>query len=297
MNNRLRELRHQKRLSQAELAKNIGIAQNTLSYWEQGKYDIDTDSLQKLADYFECSVDYLLCRSETPWPQIDINKQKLVSGLFAGLDGLLGSRILERRKMLGMTQEDLASRLGYKSKSSINKIELGTNDIPQSKIVAFAEALLTSPAYLMGWVDSPDAQASPFPTNVRPITKKRFPMLGEIACGKPIYANEDHESYVDASADIDADFCLTAKGDSMIGARIMSGDVVFIKSMPIVDNGAIAAVIIDGEATLKRWYYYPDQQKLVLSAENSAYAPLVYVGDELNGITCLGKAVCFMSNL
>lgn len=133
--------------------------------------------------------------------------------------------------------------------------------------------------------------------SLRPITKKRFPMLGEIACGKPLYANEDHESYVDASADIDADFCLTAKGDSMIGARIHAGDVVFIKSMPIVDNGAIAAVIIDDEATLKRWYYYPEQQKLMLTAENPAYAPLMYVGEELNSITCLGKAVCFMSNL
>ena len=137
----------------------------------------------------------------------------------------------------------------------------------------------------------------PLPANIRPITKKRFPMLGEIACGKPIYASEDHESYVDASATIDADFCLTAKGDSMIGARIHDGDVVFIKAMPIVDNGAIAAIVIDDEATLKRWYYYPDQQKLVLNAENSAYAPLVYVGEELNSITCLGKAVCFMSNL
>lgn len=135
------------------------------------------------------------------------------------------------------------------------------------------------------------------PSNIRPIAKRRFPMLGEIACGKPVYANEDHEAYIDASADIDADFCLTAKGDSMIGARIHSGDVVFIKQMPIVENGAIAAVVIEDEATLKRWYYYPDQQKLVLNAENSAYAPLVYVGEELNTITCLGKAVCFMSNL
>ncbi|MGM9681036.1 MAG: LexA family protein, partial [Eubacteriales bacterium] len=106
-----------------------------------------------------------------------------------------------------------------------------------------------------------------------------------------------HESYIDASSDIDADFCLTAKGDSMIGARIHDGDVVFIKQMPIVDNGQIAAVIIDDEATLKRWYYYPDKQKLMLIAENSAYEPLVYMGEELNSITCLGRAICFMSNL
>lgn len=150
--------------------------------------------------------------------------------------------------------------------------------------------------YLLG--KESDATADyQLPSNVRPITTKRFPMLGEIACGEPIFANENHEAYIDASADIQADFCLTAKGDSMIGARIHDGDVVFIKSQPMVNNGEIAAVIIDDEATLKRWYYYPEKGKLVLNPENPAYEPLVYVGEELNAIRCLGKAVCFMSNL
>lgn len=122
-------------------------------------------------------------------------------------------------------------------------------------------------------------------------------MLGEIACGKPIFANEEHETYIDASADIKADFCLTAKGDSMIGARIHSGDVVFIKEQSIVDNGQIAAVIIDNDVTLKRWYFYPDKKKLILQAENPNYEPFVYIGEELNNIRCLGRAVSFMSNL
>ena len=134
-------------------------------------------------------------------------------------------------------------------------------------------------------------------SNLRPIKTKRFPMLGEIACGEPIFANEDHETYIDASADIKADFCLTAKGDSMIGARIHDGDVVFIRSQPVVDNGQIAAVIIGDEATLKRWYFYPNKKKLVLTPENPAYEPLVYMGDELDSVRCLGLAVAFMSNL
>ena len=83
----------------------------------------------------------------------------------------------------------------------------------------------------------------------------------------------------------------------MIGARIYDGDIVFIREMPIVENGEIAAVIIDDEATLKRVYYYPSQGKLVLTPENPAYEPLVYVGDELNQIRILGKAVYFMSAL
>ncbi len=63
----------------------------------------------------------------------------------------IGENIAQRRKELGWTQEELATRMGYKSKSSINKIELGFNDIPQSKIAKFAEVLGTTPAYLMGW--------------------------------------------------------------------------------------------------------------------------------------------------
>lgn len=206
----------------------------------------------------------------------------------------IGKRIQQRRKEFGWTQEELALKMGYKSKSTINKIELGINDIPQSKIKLFAEILSTTPAYLMGWEES---EQIALPSNVRPITTKRFPLLGEIACGEPIYAEEDHESYVDASADIKADFCLIAKGDSMNGARIYNGDIVFIRRQPSVNNGEIAAVVIDNEATLKRWYYYPEQKKLILSPENPAFAPLVYVNEELATVLCLGKAVCFMSNL
>ena len=122
-------------------------------------------------------------------------------------------------------------------------------------------------------------------------------MLGDIACGEPIYASEDRESYIMAGTDINADFCLRAKGDSMIGARILDGDIVFIKKAPTVNNGEIAAVIIGDEATLKRIYYYPQKGKLILQAENPKYEPLVYIGEELNEIRILGKAVAFQSDV
>ncbi len=131
--------------------------------------------------------------------------------------------------------------------------------------------------------------------NIRPIHLKRFPLVGEIACGKPILAQEEKEAYVMADMDIVADFCLIAKGDSMINARIRNGDIVFIKQMEMVENGDIAAVIIDDEATLKRVYYYPKKNKLVLNPENPAFEPLVYLNEELNEIRILGKAVYFMS--
>lgn len=130
-----------------------------------------------------------------------------------------------------------------------------------------------------------------------PIKRHKIPLLGEIACGEPIYADEDRESYVEAGTDVRADFCLRAKGDSMINARILDGDIVFIRSQPSVENGEIAAVIIDDEATLKRVYYYPESGKLVLNPANPAFEPFVYVGEELNQIRILGKAVAFQSDV
>ena len=129
----------------------------------------------------------------------------------------------------------------------------------------------------------------------RPNQLKRFPLLGEIACGEPIFAQEDRETFLIADAEIAADFCLLARGDSMIGARIYDGDAVFIRSQPMVENGEIAAVIIDDEATLKRVYYDREHARLQLVPENPAYSPLVYVGEELDNIRILGKAVGFMS--
>ena len=211
-----------------------------------------------------------------------------------------GERVLALRTEKGMTQDELAIAVGYKSRSTIAKIEAGERDPHQSMIAAIAKALDTTPAYLMGWEDEPEktddlSDLMEKYDNIKPIKLKRFPMLGEIACGKPIFADEDREHYIMTDMDIDADFCLTAKGDSMINARIFNGDIVFIKEMPIVENGDIAAVIIDDEATLKRVYYYPDQGKLVLNPENPTHAPLVYVGEELNSIRILGRAVYFIS--
>lgn len=214
----------------------------------------------------------------------------------------IGEKIKQARIAKNLTQEELAEKLGYKSRSSVNKIEKGERDIPRSQIKRIAEILEVSPISLLGFeyeqnrenLSNVEILSAHF-DNIKPIKLKRFPLLGEIACGEPIWANEDRENYVMADMDINADFCLAAKGDSMVNARIYDGDIVFIKEMPIVENGDIAAVIIDDEATLKRVYYYPKQGKLILNPENSDYEPLVYIGEELDHIRILGKAVYFMS--
>ena len=214
----------------------------------------------------------------------------------------VGEKIREARLKKGYSQAELAELLGYKSRSSINKIEVEGRDIPRSSIVKFAKVLDVTPAYLMGWEDEPNPteyEQSIYDQfdNIYPVKLKQFPLLGKIACGEPIYADEDHESYVSADEDIKADFCLRASGDSMINAEIYDGDIVFIRKQPVVDNGEIAAVIIDDEATLKRVYFDKEHERLQLIAENPAYAPLVYTAQELENVRILGKAIALMRNL
>lgn len=134
-------------------------------------------------------------------------------------------------------------------------------------------------------------------SNVFDVGIKKVPLLGQIACGQPIYANEEHGEYYAVSEDVDTDFCLQAKGDSMINARILDGDIVFCKYQPTVENGEIAAVIIDDEATLKRFYFDKEKQRITLVPENPRYEPLVYIGSDMASVRVLGKAVAFQSRI
>lgn len=210
----------------------------------------------------------------------------------------MGKKIHELRMQKGMTLEELGNIVGV-GKSTVRKWENGIiANMKRDKILKVSVALGVSPAYLMGWQESTDEEIISL-NNVHPIELKRFPMLGDIACGVPKYTNEDRESYVMAGTNIYADFCLRASGDSMVGARILDGDIVFIRKQDMVENGEIAAVVVnnDSEATLKRLYYYPDKGLLILKPENPAYEDLIFSGNELNQVHVLGKAMAFQSDV
>lgn len=207
----------------------------------------------------------------------------------------LYKNIKRRRQQLKMTQTDLALKMGYADKSMIAKIEKGNVDLPQSKILAFANVLETTPGELMGW----DYEAEPTETvdNIYKLDKIKLPMLGKVACGEPIFADEDRESYIMVGTDIGADFCLQCQGDSMINARIHDGDIVFVKKTDIVENGEIAVVIIDDEATLKRFFYYREQNLVILKPENPKYQDIILTGEQLNQVKVIGRAVAFQSDV
>ena len=203
----------------------------------------------------------------------------------------IGKYIKDLRIQKGISQEELGKIAGVQ-RAAVQKWECGrTQNLKRATIQKLADYFDVNPANFIGGEENIFSF-----NNIKAIDTKRIPLLGKIACGEPIQCNEEH-SYVSTAGNIDADFCLIAKGDSMIGARIYDGDYVFCKSQPTVENGEIAAVIIDDEATLKRVYYYPEESKLILNAENSRYSPIVYVGEELNKTRILGKAIAFQSSV
>ena len=203
----------------------------------------------------------------------------------------LSSRIRQRREQLGLSQEELAARMGYRSKSSITKLEKGINDLPRAKLEELAAALDTTPAWLMGLVDLPFP-----PPGFEPLPEMvRVPLVGSIACGTPITAEQNIECYIGVPAAWHADFALTCHGNSM-APTICDGDIVCIRRQPEVEQGEIAAVRIGDEATLKHFHRQGDT--VMLLADNAAVCPpMIYAGPQLNEIQIEGRAVGFCRGL
>lgn len=204
----------------------------------------------------------------------------------------LGDRIRSRREELRMSQEELATRLGYKSRSTIAKIESGENDLTQSKIVAFAEALSTTARWLLDYDDSDTT----LPPGAHHPQFKKVPMLGYAAAGQPLEDLNQDTPYYDVDNKYDVDFCITVRGDSMINAGINDGDIVFIKSMSEVPNGKIACVEIDNEKVcLKRFYKSADG--IMLVSENPKYPPIQLNRFNCQSVKILGLAVLRQSEI
>lgn len=208
--NRLKLLRKELNKSMADVARDLNIPYTTYVNYEKEAREPNSETLIALADYFHCSVDFLICRSDER-----INTDKI--------------------------------------------------DIFNIK-------------------------------NIESLPKmKKVPLLGTIACGEPILAEENIEDYLNMPETVKGTFALRCKGDSMINARIFDGDIVYIREQPDVENGEIAAVLIDNEATLKRVYKY--ENRIELRPENPTFKVMNFENEELNNIRILGKAVGFFSKV
>jgi len=198
------------------------------------------------------------------------------------------------RKDKGLSMAQVARDLGLKYTTYVS-YEKGDREPNSEMLIQIADYYGCTVDYLVGNATGKIIDIEKY--GVQPIEVKKFPLLGDIACGEPRFANEERESYVSAGTAINADFCLKARGESMINARIMDGDIVFIRSQSQVENGEIAVVIINDEATLKRVFYYPEKSTLILKPENPKYEDFIFTGAELNDINILGKAVAFQSDI
>lgn len=132
-----------------------------------------------------------------------------------------------------------------------------------------------------------DAKISPMPK------MRRWKILGGTACGEPIFKELDNDTIL-APDNIDADYVFRCVGDSMIGARILDGDVVFVKSGEFVENGQIAVVSVEDSYSLKRIYRGVDY--LELRSENPKFPPIIIQGGQVNA-EIVGKAVHFLSRV
>lgn len=213
-------------------------------------------------------------------------------------ENLISSQRLKQCRLSAQeTLEQIANLTGV-HKSTVLRWEKGeTGRIKLPTIKLLATHYNVNPVWLMGYeVPRLIDNATPVAENIIPLpTMKKVPLVGTIACGEPILADENIETFINMPEEVGATFALRCKGDSMINARIFDGDIVYIRQQPDVENGEIAAVLIGDEATLKKVYKYPN--RLELRAENPTMKPMEYEGAEIDNVRILGKAVYFISKV
>lgn len=193
-----------------------------------------------------------------------------------------------------LTQAELMVKMhnlgAHISQQTISKWCKGDAIPRMSKVDALCNIFRISRTQLIGDDDSPIALKY---KNISPVTNVSVPMLGSVACGKPIFINEEHQEVIEKPDGIKCDFCLTAKGDSMIDIGIQNNDIVFIKSQDTANNGDIVCVAIDDEATIKKFDYDKLNNKLMLIPCNKSYQTIIYEGEQLDHIHILGKVIYF----
>ena len=205
-----------------------------------------------------------------------------------------GEKLYKARQNNGYTRAEVEKLTGINDKLLFKYERDIITNIPLDNLEKLCKLYKISPVYVVGWEDASESKIPDYP-NIFPIERKKIPLIGKIACGKPILAEEVFDGFAQCNSNIHADFCLRAEGDSMINARIYDGDIVFIHQQPEVENGEIAAVSIDDSVTLKRVYIEDDC--IELRAENPRVKPLRYKISDFNQFRILGKAIAFQGDI
>lgn len=209
----------------------------------------------------------------------------------------VGSRIRERRKALGLNQEQLRDSLGYKYNSAISKIEKGQVSVNTESLPKIAEVLKTSTAYLIGLTDDPETPQSEIfndsgNNNFTMSTKlsKSIPILGKVSAGNGCYADNNvvgYETIPIAWTGLEDNYVmLKVTGDSML-PLFLENDLLLIKPQPVCENGDYAVVLIDNENGVVKKVNYCDEY-IELISENPYYPARRFAGQDMNRLRIFG---------
>lgn len=210
---------------------------------------------------------------------------------------MFADRLKRLRKEHGYTQESLAAVIGVE-RSSVGKYEGKSGVIPSNDVLArIADLFGVSIDYLLERENrnqiSPANQT--FPPNILPVQRRKIPILGNVAAGEPIFADEEHEEYVIDDEANDCDFALRIAGDSM-EPLLHDGDIVYVRQQDDVNDGEIGILLLDDEAVIKHIYHIPDGVQVV--SQNAAkYPPKTYTWPNYDTIRILGRAIAYRRNL
>ena len=201
---------------------------------------------------------------------------------------ILYERIKLRRKQLGLTQDDLASMIGYSNRSAIARIENGSIDLPQSKIIAFADALKTTPGWLMG-------------ADKSSIKMVQIPLFENISCGTGMFIDDIPEDYITIPdrylTKSHTYFANMAKGDSMLGKGINDGDTLIFERTNVLQNGDIGSFCINDEKAVCKIFRKFPNGIILLESANEAYQPIMIDVTKGDCFRIIGKLILKFSKV
>jgi len=198
-----------------------------------------------------------------------------------------GKRLKECREAMGLSQRELALKSNV-SHANISRYEKGEHGAGREAATRLASALNVSAFWLIGADVAKHAIEGEWPT---------IPVLGRVAAGTPIEAQEDIAEVIPVPPNYGVDFGLKVQGESMIGVGIKDGDTVLVRQQATLENGEIGVVEIAGEVTLKRFYI--DDSKVMLLSENPSIPPILVNGKDAKqkNLRIIGKAVYFLGKV
>lgn len=284
-----RALRLSRGLTQEQLSEKIHINRSRIGMYETGRREPDFATLGLIADYFAVDMNYLLGYT---------TKGKGMSKLSKGVDsiGAPGGNQEEMQRAIfsknlgrilskfGKKQKEVADAIG-ESQQAMNAWARGKSIPRMSKVQKLADYFGVQKSVFF----TENSETARSNTSITTPANSKFV--------RDIPGIRKYQSIVEISSNVDADYCLRVRGDGMTGARILDGDIVFVKSDFKFESGEIYVVEIDGNTTLKRIYCDDTTHAMQILADNSKCAPILVMKESINRVRIFGKVVAFQSKV